>query len=271
MSLKRLQRVAAKAATAGAASLLVGAGIMSAVSTAHAQNGGDAMAILKSMSDFIVAQKTISVSYNSDIEAITPQLQKIQFDSSGTLQMMRPNMIHATRTGGYADLEMFDDGKNFVIDNKAANTYFETQAPGTVDQLVHKIRMKLGADIPGADLLLDNPYAVLSEGVMDAKHVDRGVVNGITCEHLAFRDHDTDWQIWIQTGPKPIPRKFVITSKAVTGAPQYTLVITDWKSDVALKPDIFTFKPPADAKKVDRKGLGHIDEVPLGVIQGGKK
>jgi len=55
------------------------------------------------------------------------------------------------------------------------------------------------------------------------------VVDGFECEHLAFRNDDTDWQIWIQVGDAPIPRKYVITSKTEEGAPQYTLVIRDWK------------------------------------------
>jgi hypothetical protein len=29
-----------------------------------------------------------------------------------------------------------------------------------------------------------------------------------------------------------VPRKYVITGKAVTGAPQYTLPIKDWRSGV---------------------------------------
>jgi len=57
----------------------------------------------------------------------------------------------------------------------------------------------------------------------------RAVVDGVECEHLAFRGVDTDWQIWIETGARPVPRKYVITSKTLAGAPQYTLRIKDWK------------------------------------------
>jgi hypothetical protein len=44
---------------------------------------------------------------------------------------------------------------------------------------------------------------------------DRGAVIGVECDHLAFRNADTDWQIWIESGAKPIPRKYVITSKGI--------------------------------------------------------
>ena len=107
--------------------------------------------------------------------------------------------------------------------------------------------------------------------VIDAKHIGRGVIDGVECEHLAFRNDDVDWQIWIEIGARPIPRKYVITSKAVTGAPQYTLRIKEWKTDVQVAADAFAFKPPADAKKVDMSALSNIDEVPHGLAPGAKK
>lgn len=238
---------------------------------ARADESGDANAILKAMSDYVTSQKSITAAFNTDIEAVTSDLQKIQFASSGAMQLVRPDKIHVSRTGGYTDVELFFDGKTFAVENKKDNAYAETAAAGTVDQLIDKIRRELGVDMPGADILVANPYAVLSADVIDAKHIGRGVINGVECEHLAFRNLDTDWQIWIEAGAKPIPRKFVITSKAVTGGPQYTLLITDWKGDAPVAADAFTLHAPADAKKIEFKDLTDVDEVPPGVVKGAKQ
>jgi hypothetical protein len=213
---------------------MASAGIF-AISRARADNGDDARAILKAMSDYVSGQKSIAAAFNTDIEVITPDLQKIQFDSSGQLQLNRPDKVHASRTGGYTDVELFFDGKTFIVANKKDKLFTQADAPGTVDQLVEKIRRELGVDLPGADLFVSNPYQVLSADVIDAKHVGRGVINGVECEHLAFRNDDTDWQIWVAVGANPVPCKFVITSKAVTGGPQYTILITDWKSDATIR------------------------------------
>ena len=107
--------------------------------------------------------------------------------------------------------------------------------------------------------------------VIDGRHIGQGVVDGIDCEHLAFRNADTDWQIWVETGARPIPRKFVITSKAVAGAPQYTLRIKDWKTDAVAGAEAFAFKPAGDAKKIAIEAMRDFDEVPAGVPAGGKK
>ena len=263
MVISSMKRLVAAAAVSVALALF-GAG-------ARADESGDANAILKAMSDYLTSQKSITAAFNTDIEAVTPELQKIQFAGSGEVQLIRPDKLHMSRTGGYTNVELFFDGRNFAVENKKGNTYAQTEAQGSIDQLVDQLRDQLGVDLPGADLLLSNPYAVLSADVMDAKHIGRGVINGVECEHLAFRNLDTDWQIWIEAGTKPIPRKFVITSKAVTSGPQYTLLITDWKTDAPIPEDTFALHAPAGTKKVEFKDLSDVDEVPPGVVKGGKK
>ena len=223
------------------------------------------------MSDYVTSQKTVSLKYDSSIEVITPQLQKIQFNASGTLLLRRPDQLKATRTGGFADVEFSYDGKTFTAFDKAHNRFSQAIATGSLDDLIDKLRSKYFVEAPGADLLVANPYKQLMTGVLDAKDIGPAVVDGVQCEHLAFRNHDVDWQIWIETGSRPIPRKYVITSKTVAGAPQYTLLVKDWKADVAVAPDAFTFKAPAGAKKVEFKALTNIDEIPPGVVMGGLK
>ena len=121
-----------------------------------------------------------------------------------------------------------------------------------------------------ADLLLSHVFEQLSDGIIDAKHIGQGVVDGVECQHLAFRNLDTDWQIWVEAGARPIPHKYVITSKGIAEGPQYTLRISDWNTD-PVGANVFTFVPPAGAKKVTMDGLGNVDEVPQGVVTGAKK
>ncbi|HEY6834369.1 MAG TPA: DUF2092 domain-containing protein [Pseudolabrys sp.] len=238
------------------------------ISTAQAQDAGK---ILKAMSDYVANQKVISAKFDSSIEVITPDLQKIQFASSGDLLLSRPDKLRATRTGGYADIEIVFDGKTTTVHGKNLNAFARFDTPGSVDQLVDRLRDQLSVELPGADLLVSNAYDVLMSDVIDAKHIGQGVIDGVECEHLAFRNPDTDWQVWVETGPRPIPRKYVITSKAVTGGPQYTLLIKDWKTDAQVGAEAFVFKPPADAKEVEFKALSELDEVPPGIASGGQK
>lgn len=243
----------------------------SLVRSAHAQQSDDALQILKAMTDYVSSQKTIAAAYDTDIEVITSNLQKIQFASSGQMLLSCPDKVRASRVGGYADVEMVFDGKNLTILGKNLNKYAEIESAGSIDQLVDRLRNQFGMAIPGADLMLSRSYDELTVDVIDAKHIGQGVIDGVECNHLAFRNNDVDWQLWVAVGGNPIPRQYVITSKAVTGAPQYTLRIKDWKTDVPVAADAFVFRPPANAQKVEVSSLANIDEVPQGEAPGEKK
>jgi hypothetical protein len=228
---------------------------------AHAQDAGK---IVKAMSDYVTGQKVISMTFDSDIEVVTSELQKIQFASSGQVLLSRPDKLRATRTGGYADVELVFDGNIATVLGKNIKAFAQTDATGTIDQLIDRLRDQYNVAMPGADLLLARVNDELMADVIDAKHIGQGVVDGVECEHLAFRNADLDWQLWVEIGPRPIPRKYVITNKAVTGAPQYTLRIKEWRTDAQVAADAFSFKPPADAGKVDFAALREIDEIPHG-------
>jgi hypothetical protein len=262
-SLRALLRVSAVATSAA----------ILAAATSDAARADDSAALLKAMADYTAAQKSITATFDSNIEVITSELQKIQFASSGQLKMTRPDKLRVKRTGGYADVELIYDGKTVSLYGNNAKAYVQTDAPGTIDQLVDAIQTRTGGAMPGTDLLLSNSYDVLTSDVIEGHHVGQGVVDGVECEHLAFRGHDTDWQIWIQTGAQPIPRKYVITSKTLAGAPQYTLRIKDWKTDAIADADAFTFKPPEGATKasLDSEVMIEFDEVPPGTVEGAKK
>jgi len=231
----------------------------------------DAKAILKSMSDYVGGQQSIQLSFDSAIEIITPQLEKIQFTNSGECFLQRPDKLRAHRVGGYADVAMVFDGKTVSVYGKHINGYAQFPAPGTIDQLVEALRQGHGVSLPGADLLLSNAYDALVDGVQEAKNIGRGVIDGVECEHLAFRNFDTDWQLWVEVGKHPIPRQMVITSKTMNSAPQYTLRVKSWKTGVAPAEDAFTFSPPAGALELSTDALTALDELPPGAPpEGGK-
>jgi hypothetical protein len=230
---------------------------------------GDAKAILKSMSDYLSSQNTIEFTFDSDIEIITPQLEKIQFTNSGEALLSRPDKLRAHRVGGYADVALYFDGQTASVFTKQTNSYAQIAAPGTVDELIEALRAGHGVALPGADFLKTNAYDILVADVMEAKHIGRGVIDGVECEHLAFRNFDTDWQLWVQAGDQPIPRKLVITSKTMNSAPQYTFRVKSWKSGEPVAPDAFSFAPPGDAQQLDPNALIHLDELPPEAPTGG--
>lgn len=225
-------------------------------------NEDDAKRILREMSAYVGSQKAIALSFDSSIEIITPQLEKIQFTNSGEALLQRPNRLSAHRRGGYADVHMYFDGNSVSIYGKHVNKYARFDAPGSIDDLIHAMREGHGVSMPGSDLLLADSYSILMSDVMEAKYLGRGVVGGVECEHLAFRNFETDWQLWVEVGKKPAPRKMVVTSKTMNSAPQYSITIKDWKTNVDPTTEDFVFIPPIDAAKIKETELIEFDELP---------
>jgi len=227
---------------------LVVAAITSSGATADADF---AKASLKKMSDYLASQDVISFEYDATLEVVTKEDQKLGLASSGTVAIERPNKIHATRAGGFVNLEMIFDGKTLTLFGKNANLYAQVEEPGTIDHLVDTLREKHGRPLPAADLLMSNPYDELMSEVEDVKDLGSGVVGGIECDTFAFRTEQVDWQIWIAQGEHPYPCRYVISAKGVKLSPQYTIQIRNWRAGGTLDNDAFTFSNPTGASKIE--------------------
>jgi hypothetical protein len=231
----------------------------------------NAKSLLKAMSDYLAAQKAISFDFDVNLELVSTQQQKIALVSSGTMTLNRPDKLHMTRTGGFANAEMVFDGKTLTLLGKNTNLYAQVEAPGTIDQLVDVLRDKYHRPVPAADLLMSDPYKELMPEVNDMKDLGSGVIHGIECDHLAFRTKEVDWQIWIAQGARPYPCRYVITSKKVTGWPQYTLDIWAWKTGAEVASDGFKLDIPASAKKLTPAEVPELNEIPTHITAKGGK
>ena len=104
--------------------------------------------------------------------------------------------------------------------------------------------------------------------VVEARDLGSGVIGGVECDHLAFRTKEVDWQIWIALGKRPYPCRYVITTKLVDQAPQYSVQIRDWKTGSKVASDDFAFKNATSAKKIDLKDLPDAGDLPKQFVTG---
>jgi len=231
----------------------------------------DAKRILKAMSDYMAAQKSLSFEFDATLEVVTKDEQKLALASSGTVTLKRPDKIRVARAGGFADVEMSFDGKTLTLLGKNLNLYTQLDVPGTIDHLVDELRFTYNRPLPAADLLLSNSYDEMMAYVIDVKDLGSGVIGGVECDYLAFRTNEVDWQIWIAQGKRPYPCRYVITSKHLSSGPQYTIQIRDWKTGGEVAATDFRFKNPTKADKVELKDLKGTDALPDHFMKGDAK
>ena len=110
------------------------------------------------------------------------------------------------------------------------------------------------------------------DDVYDSKDLGSGVINGAECDFLAFRKDEVDFQIWIAHGDKPLPCKYVLTSRLVADGPQYSVEFRNWQTGQEIATDAFAFKNASNAEKIELKELQDAtSELPSNFAMGAKK
>ncbi|MCA8879004.1 MAG: DUF2092 domain-containing protein [Rhodobacteraceae bacterium] len=228
---------------------LAGAMSLAALVSPAAADEADARTILAAMSDYLTKQQSFAFDYDATLEVITTEDQRIALASSGTAAVERPNHIHATRRGGFTNVEMGFDGSTFTLVGHDADIYTQIEAPGTIENLIDTLRSEYGIVLPAADLLIADPEKVLMDGVTDVKDLGVGVIGGTDCDHIALRREDVDVQIWVAQGAAPYPCRYVLSARKVAEQPQYSVQISNWTTDVSA--DALEVGIPDGATKVD--------------------
>jgi hypothetical protein len=207
-------------------------------------------ALLREMGKTLSGMKNFKFDSEQIMEVVTKDGQKIQGLAETSVAVQRPNKLRVDRMGPLGGGSLYYDGKAFTFYGKRDNMYATAPAPDTLDATIDFAREKLSIDAPGADLLYGDPYAILMEDAVSGQYLGAEMVGDRKCHHLAYRANETDWQIWIEEGRSALPCRFVITSKKVTGSPQFTVSMTNWKEE-PINADAFTFKAPDGATKIE--------------------
>jgi len=250
-------KLASVAAVASALAILAGSASLSPARADEAQ----AKALLKAMSDYMGAQKAVSFDYDSNMEVVSTDKRKYGIAASGTVALERPDKIHVTRTGGFADTELAFDGKTVTLLGKNAKAYVQVDDPGTVDKLIEDLRNKIHRPLPAADLLFSDMYGRLMPDVLEVRDLGSGVIGGKECDHVAGHSKHADWQLWIAQGDRPYPCRLVITTTSAPDAPEYTFDVKSWKTGSEVASEQFKIDV-ANARKVTPDELSDFNPLP---------
>jgi hypothetical protein len=209
----------------------------------------DAMKALNQMGAYLRTLKDFQVQAEITSEDVQEDGEKLQYGSTTTLLAQFPSKLRVSTEGEQKSRMFFYDGKAFTLFSRRAGYYATVPAPETIGKLIQAVREKYDVDIPLVDLFLwGGPNASTSE-ITSATDVGPGSVEGETCEHYAFRQPGLDWQVWIQLGDHPLPRKLVLTTLTDEARPQHTSVLT-WNLAPSYSADAFVFNPPDGAHKI---------------------
>jgi hypothetical protein len=206
---------------------------------------------LKAMSSYLAGLKTYSFQVEELFDDVLDDGQKIQLGNERHLQVRRPDKVFGEGEGDTKNSQFYYNGKTASIVDRAHETYATVAVPGTIDAMLEDLHERYDTHQTLADFLFSDPYRVFTEHVQGGTCVGLHYVGKTKCHHLAFRQELLDWQIWIDAGQQPLPRKYVITFTGQKNHPQYTAIIHRWEVNPKLSDDLFEFHPPQAFHKVD--------------------
>ena len=231
-----------------------------AASSANAQTGASAPAAsavdpasvqaLKDMGAFLQTLKRFRVSTELTGERVLADGQKLQHTATADMDVERPNKLRAVMKSARSERELFYDGKTVTLYTPAQKYYSSVEFSDAIGALIGRLEERYGVQIPLSDLFLWGTPAAPLDGIDSAMNAGQDFVGDDLCDHYAFRQANADWQIWILTGSKPLPRKIVISSRADESRPQSVSLI-EWNLKPKFADPVFKFAPPKGASKIE--------------------
>jgi hypothetical protein len=220
---------------------------------AHAAGSSDidakAMAALQRMGTYLRSLGAFRVQAVTTDEDVLEDGQKIQYSESADILASKPSHLRAQVVGDRRERMLYYDGKTLSVFAPRDGFYASIAAPPTIALLAKTLDNEYDLSIPLEDLFLWGSAGLNSDPIESLMDVGPSQVNGTTCEQYALRHKDIDWQIWVQLGDFPLPRKLVISNRTDPERPQHTAVYT-WDLAPSFNDTVFAFSPPPWAHRV---------------------
>ena len=242
--------------------LVAGGPVLAQTSTPQAQTPASAAAApatgvdpqaldaLKRMSAYLQTLPAVQLTSNASLDVVTRQGQRVQLDGVVDYKIKQPNAFVIDMNSDQKKRRFYYDGKQFTVYGPTMGYYATADAPPTIRETLAAIDARYGIELPLEDLFRWNdPTGNPAENLISGFPVGTATIDGVETEHYAFRQKDVDWQIWIQKGAQPLPRKVVIVDRTDEAHPTYTARLA-WNVNPSFTADEFAFRPGKDSKQI---------------------
>ena len=209
-----------------------------------------AVQALERMSAYLGTLNSFELKGDTTFDLVTNDGQRIQLGGNTHYKVHRPNGFEIDVVTDLRKRQFFYDGKEFTIVAPDLGYYASAAAPSTIRETLDTIRDKYGISLPLEDLFRWNDPQVNREEKLSSGYlVGSAKVDGVDTDHYAFREGDRDWEVWIQKGDQPFPKKLSIIDRSDPARPAYVARFS-WTANPSFASTAFTYKPGADAKKI---------------------
>ncbi len=208
------------------------------------------MAALAKMGAYLRSLKAFQVAAATSLDQVMDNGQIITMDSQIDLLVRTPDRSRVEITSPLQHRLYLYNGKDFTVYGEVLNYYATVPAPPTLARLAADLDEKYGVQVPLEDLFFWGTPQSKEKDITSASDLGQSQVDGVSCEHYAFRQPGLDWQVWMQLGDFPLPRKLILTTLTDDARPQYRSTL-DWNLAPSFSEATFDFTPPSGAHKIN--------------------
>ncbi len=209
-----------------------------------------AMDLLKATSARLAAAKTMSFTAVVSYEYPSKLGPPIVYTTRHDVTMQRPDKLKVITPGDGPASEFYYDGKAMMAYVPAEDLVAVADAPPTIDAALKAAYDTAAIFFPFTDLLVDDPYAALTDGAILAFYIGpSAVVGGVKTDMVAWANNDVFLQIWIGADDK-LPRRIRAVYRDDPLALRHEMDLSNWQLDPALAPGAFASQKAQAGKRI---------------------
>lgn len=208
----------------------------------------EAKAALERMGETLRGLQGFLVRADTTHEQVRGSGEKIQYSGTTNIALIRPNKFRVSIASDRESRDYLYDGRSVTVFSPAEGTYATFDAPATIREALALAAQKYGIEIPLADLFRFGSDPEMIAKLTSGFSVGTETIGGNACEHFAFRQEGSDWQLWVRKEGQALPCKLVITTTDDDSRPQYAAQLL-WETS-SPDPTTFTFRPPQGAQRI---------------------
>ena len=212
--------------------------------------------LVRQMSDRLAKVSAFALEAEEVFDEVPEQSPRQQLTNTRHVALRRPDRLAGDASGDALNRSFYYDGQTFSAVDKEQNVWASGTVPATVDEALDTVMEQTGTVLPLADFLYADVYDRLMADVQRGVYLGIHEAAGVPCHHLSFEQATIDWQLWIDAGADPLPRKLVIAYKAEDEVPQYAVTIRKWNVKATLPDALFRFTPPEGSTRVEVTAFG---------------
>lgn len=211
-----------------------------------------AQAIVDRMTAYLRGLPAFSIDSRTSRDELLALGYKMQNNESANLIYRKPDELRVEVNGDIRNRVFYFNGRELTMVSPDDAAFTRMPAPGSLKKLIDGL-LDAGVEMPLVDVLYQINQGTLTADVDSGGLVGESRIDGVDCYHLAFRQPTLDWQLWIEKGERPLPRRIVITDRFEFGNPQYQTTM-HWNVQPKLSNSTFEFTAPKGVNEIPFKG-----------------